>query len=1028
MDIASLSLKRPVSLVMMFVTMVVIGGIAAVRLPLEFFPEVEAPFVFVNIPYPGSTPVEVERTITRPVEEALATISGIERMDSNSRPDGSQIFMQFKFGRSVAIKASEVRSRIDAIRADLPNDLQRYQVLKFATGDQAVLRVRLSSEQDMSNSYDLLDRKLKRRLERVSGVARADISGVAPPEVEIALLADRVSAHGVGLNELADRLRAANFSTSAGVISDANHRFRVQPIGEFKSLEQIRALPLNEQGLRLGDIADVTLKPGDLDIRRHLDLRPTVGVDVFKERNANLVDVARAALEEVNRISTEPEMQGIRLYILDDQGAGVSTSLKELAEAGLLGALLSLAVLYFFLRHWPSTLMVSLAVPLCFVMTLGLMYFLGLSLNVLSMMGLLLGIGMVVDNAVVAVESIYQMRAKYPDDPPRASVAGVRNVAIALTAGTLCHCIVFLPNIFGAKNFISIYLSHVAFAITISLLASWLVAVTLVPMLSARIAAPAFIHQKSMISGWMDRYEAFVRWTLAHRTKTLVGTFLLLLVSFLPASQVKFDMFPSGETRRLNLNYDINGQYRLEELERNVFVIERWLLEHKDQFEIRSVYSYMSEDFGMGTDILLHEDEKAKRPSSEIMEEIRKSMPKLAIGTVGFGFQRRGGQNGMQISVIGDSGEVLRELGTTILPLLSRVKGVRDVRMDESSANREIAVRVDRERAAYYGFSAQEVATYIAVALRGAPLREYRNEDKEVPVWLRFQDSDKASVDDLSDYKLRRADGTQVPLMAMVAVSTADTPSAIGRANRQTAIQLKINIDDKSSTTDEARKAIEASMNAVKLPPGYRWSFGGGFDDSDEAGKQMLFNIFIALLMIYIVMAAVFESLLFPAAILTTIVYSIFGVFWLFWLTGTTFSIMAMIGILVLMGVVVNNGIVMVEHINQLRVAGQSRTDALAHGCRDRLRPILMTMGTAILGMLPICISSTQIGGNGPPYYPMARAIVGGLIFSTIVTLAVMPTIYALLDDWRTKAGRLLRDARAPRRKADTARVLATDP
>ena len=285
-----------------------------------------------------------------------------------------------------------------------------------------------------------------------------------------------------------------------------------------------------------------------------------------------------------------------------------------------------------------------------------------------------------------------------------------------------------------------------------------------------------------------------------------------------------------------------------------------------------------------------------------------------------------------------------------------------------------------------------------------------------MPVWIRFQDQDKASVDDLSDYKLQRKDGTSVPLMSLVEVRTSDSPASIGRANRQTAVQIKINLDDKTTTTDNARKAIDAAMKSVPLPPGYRWTFGGGFDDDDKAGAQMGFNTLIALAMIYVVMAAVFESLLFPAAILTTILFSIFGVFWLFWLTGTTFSIMASIGILVLMGVVVNNGIVMVEHINQLRAAGQSRTDALANGCRDRLRPILMTMGTAILGMLPICISSTQIGGNGPPYYPMARAIVGGLIFSTLVTLALMPTIYAVLDDWRTGVGRLFRTARAPRK------------
>lgn len=465
MSIAELSLKRPVSTIMFFISLMVIGAIAAVRLPLEFFPAVDAPFVFVNIPYPGSTPAEIERTITRPVEEALSTIPGIRRMNSSSRPDAAQVFMQFDWGEEVAIKASEVRSRIDAIRADLPSDLQRYFVQKFSTADAPVLAVRLASTQDLGRSYDLIDKRIKRRLERIPGIARAEINGISPPELEIELNADRVTAYGVNLNQLAQVLSQMNFSVSAGLIDDGTRRFRVQPIGEFKSIDEIRDLVIDGKGLRLSDIATVTLQPGEVQVRRHLDFKPAVGIDIYKERQANLVDAGRRAYAEVEEIQKDPALGGIEIYTLDHQAEGVVSSLKDLAEAGFIGTVLSVVVLFFFLRHWPSTLMISSAVPVCFVITLGLMYFFGLSLNVLSMMGLLLGVGMVVDNAVVAVESIQQQREKHPGDPVKASILGVRNVAIALSAGTICHCIVFLPNIFGEPNQISIFLSHVAITV-----------------------------------------------------------------------------------------------------------------------------------------------------------------------------------------------------------------------------------------------------------------------------------------------------------------------------------------------------------------------------------------------------------------------------------------------------------------------------------------------------------------------------------------------------------------------------------
>ncbi|MDE1885736.1 MAG: efflux RND transporter permease subunit, partial [Xanthomonadaceae bacterium] len=482
MTLAELSLKRPVTAVMFFVSLLVVGAIAAFRLPLEGMPDVQFPFMMIDLPYAGSTPAEVERTITRPVEDALSTLTGIEHMNSLSRADGAQIFLQLKWGEDTAVKAVQARERIDAIRTELPSDLQRYTVMKFATTDQPMLQLRISSDRDLSNSWELLDRKLKRPLERLPGVARVQIQGVAPPEVQIEVSVDRLTAAGVSLNDLYAKLSDANFSASAGPITDGNLRYQVQPLGEWRSLDDIRAMPLNDKGLKLGDIASVTLKPSRLNYRRHLDGKPAIAVDISKERNANLVEVASRALAEIDRIGRDPEMRGIQLYFLGNDAKAVTDSLKELGEAGGIGILLSVFVLYFFLRDWPSTFMVSLAIPICMVITLGCMYFLGMTLNILSLLGLLLAVGMLVDNAVVAVESIYQYREKYSDKPWYCAVQGTQVVGIAIAAGTFTSIVVFLPNIFGAKNQISIFLTQVAIAMSIAHLASWLVAVSLVPM------------------------------------------------------------------------------------------------------------------------------------------------------------------------------------------------------------------------------------------------------------------------------------------------------------------------------------------------------------------------------------------------------------------------------------------------------------------------------------------------------------------------------------------------------------------
>ena len=1020
MSIAQLSLRRPVTTIMLFVSMVVIGLIAATRLPLEALPDVSAPFLYVQLPYEGSTPEEVERTVLRPAEEALATMTGVKRMQGNATASGAGVFMEFSdWDRDVAIAASEARERIDAIRQELPDDFRRYFVHKWSTSDQPVLQVRLAGDQDLRWQYDLIDREFRSRLERVPGVARVEIGGAAANEVEVAIDPSRLLAHGINLDQLTNRLQQANFSVSAGEIEDAGRRLRVQPKGELEDIAQLRALVLDERGTRLSDIAEVNYQPARLAMGRRLEGRPAVGLEIYKERGANLVEVSRRVKEEVELIRERPGMGGIEVKVINDMGEEVTDSLLELAEAGLVGLLLSIAVLFFFLRHWPSTLMVTLAIPICFVMTLGFMHFAGVTLNVLSLMGLLLAVGMLVDNAVVVVESIYQERERMPDQPLRASIIGTRHVAIALSAGTLSHVIVFVPNLLSDTNQITIFMAQIAITISVSLLASWLVAVSLIPMLSARMKTPPAVHNPDgVIARLQRRYARVLRWTLEHRGWSVAGIALILLLSIVPMTQTKFNMFSDGATDQVVIGYRWHGNYPLEEISAEVLRIEDYLNANRGELQIRQVYSWFSEGGGAGTQVDFNEG-TGEVPA--LIEKIREGLPKSARAELRVGEQGGGqggpGQGGLRVELVGDSTSVLQEIATDILPILQAEASLRDVRIDQGDTGSELRIRVDRERAAAFGFSAEQVSRFVGLALRGAQLREFRRGQDEIPVWVRFQGAQDYGMEDLATFTVTAPDGRSVPLMAMVEVSTNPVASQIQRSNRQTALPVVASLAPEA-TMQQARQAIEAALGRVAFPAGYGYSFGGsGFEEEAQAMNQMVFNTLLALVMIYVVMAAVFESLLFPSAIMSCVVFSILGVFWLFWVTGTTFSVMAFIGILVLMGVVVNNGIVMVEHINNRRRGGMSRTDALVEGSRERLRPILMTMGTAILAMIPISLSETVVLG-GLTYSPMARAVAGGLAFSTVVSLLFLPTIYAILDDLSIATRRVLGQARGVSRTA----------
>jgi len=1005
-----LALKRPVTVSMIFVCAVVMGLASSRLLPLEFFPSIQFPGVFVQASYPGGSPEEIEKTITKPLEDALSTMGSIERMQSTSTRNQGQIFMLFDWGINAKLKGVEAREKVDSIKAELPSDLRRVFIFTGSTNDQPIIQARLSADTDLSDSFQVLNRQLKQRLERISGVSRVDIHGVAAKTFQIELLPERIATYHININQLLSRLQNSNNLVAAGEIKNDHKSIRITLDGQFNSIDDIKNFAVDERGLKLSDIAKITFAKDEIEVGRHLDRKYAVGINVIREAGANLVETANAVVAEMKKIEDLPDFEGIKLFVMDNQADGVVSSLQDIAKSGFVGFILSSIVLFVFLRDWRLTLIVSLAVPFSLLITLAAMYFLNVSINLLTMMGLMLAIGMLVDNAVVVSESIFGYRQQMPDKPVEATLRGVKDVGIPVVAGTLTTAIVFLPNIIGEKIDITIFLSHVAITIVISLVASLFIATTIIPMLLSKIKPKSMEISHTDTIKEHGRYSAFLSWMMIHPVYSALIVLSLLFSFLLPKPYVKNDMFPDEERTRLSLTYNIQADYELEKVEQAVFTIEDFLYENQKELDIKNVYSYYVSN-SAGSTLLLVDDIDRTKTNKEIREFIEKNMPKIAIGSPSFDRNRSGGQEALTVGINGEDTETLLELARQVAPILSTIEGVTKVTPGSKNGTREVRVILNPQKLNQLGLSPQDVGTTISIALRKQQLRTFRSEFGETEITLTFAGQKKAAIGDLAGLPIElpnpKAGGSRsVRLDSVAKLEVRQSLPQITRFDRRTSSRLTIDYADTTSA-DEVRKASNELMKNVPLPNGYSWGFGRSTDREEKIGKIFATNMLLAVLMIFIVMAALFESLILPLAVITSILYAVVGVYWYFFFTGTTMSMMAMIGILVLMGVVVNNGIVLVDRINHYREEGHHKRDAVLHAANDRIRPILMTVLTTILGLLPLSLGDTQLGGGGPAYFPMARAVIGGLAYSTVATLICLPVIYLFLDYTREFFGRL---------------------
>jgi HAE1 family hydrophobic/amphiphilic exporter-1 len=1002
LNLTKLAIKKPVTTLMLCLTMLMMGVAATQLLPLEKWPGIDIPEMMISAPYQASTPAEVERLITKPLEEALATMGGIQRLNSTSTEHGAQIGIEVEWESSLTGKAIEAREKIDAVRHLLPEDLQRVFVYQFSTADMPILTLRISSERELQNSFQLLNNYLKKPLERMQGVSKVELYGVDQRQISIRLLSERVASHNVDILQLTQILQAHNFTINAGSLKSATNTIRISPKGEFTELNDIRGLMVKDN-VYLGDVADVLFEQPERIDGRHLDRSYAIGVNIFKESSANLVDVAGRVVTAVDEISESAQFSGINIFMMEDQAKGVIDSLSDLLMAGSIGAVLSFIVLFLFLRNTTATVLVVASVPFSICITLAVMYFLGYSLNILSMMGLLLAVGMLVDNSVVITESIAAEHRNNPASTKQEKINnilnGVDKVSLAVMTGTLTTMIVFLPNIIGEKVQLTVFLEHVAIAICISLAASLLIAKTLLPLclskmpLASLAAKPTKNSTKTVSKNSSMRYKKSLSWVLAHPKITGFVALLILASSAIPMGVITSDNNDNQDGTRLFMRYHVEGQFPVEHVESMVNRMEDYLYKHKEEFYIESVYSYYSGERASST-LLLKENRDISM--NELKERIRKDLPVFAEAKPDFGWQSAKA-GGVSVTLLGASTEMLMTLSDQIVPVLSHVEGLTDVKSDISQHQKEMVVVIDRFKANQLGLDSRQVAQIVGTALRGLELRSFRHDPNgEVIIRLLYDEKLKYSLDQLKKLPITEIDGQNISLESVAQFHVQPRLTAIYREERQTALTIGANMND--ITMEQAKERIEQAMDTLNLPAGYTWKLGRGFNRQQQEQNIMIVNMLLALAMIYIVMAALFESLLLPAAIISSILYSIVGVFWFFLITGSSMSVMGMIGILILMGIVVNNGIVLIDQINQMSPKIEELETVIADICITRLRPVLMTVATTVLGMVPLALGSTQIGGDGPSYAPLAMAIIGGLTFSTVTSLYLVPWCYLMFS------------------------------
>ncbi len=1016
--LSEFSIRFPVTICMILISFLLMGIVSIFKIPLVLFPSINAPVVVVVVPYPNSTPEQIQEAITKPLEEALGTLPYVERVTSWSSSDQAMIQLRLPWDKDADMLRSEARELVEQARKDLPDDVDRILVQNFNTNDIPIIEGRISSQKDLRGAYDLLEARIKKPLEAVPGVADVSIGGVDPKEIDIFLRLDAIKRYAVDVDALFRRLDSTNLNMTLGKLNDSGSRYRVMSRGTVANLDDLRRFPVNERGLTLGEIATVIMREPPPTTGRHLNGEFAIALEIQKSSDANTVETVNRVLAKIEELNDDPVLEGTNVLVWHNAGEEITKSLSGLLNAGLVGALLAVLILFFFLRRIGATLLIGTAIPFSVISAIGFLYLLGYSLNVLSMMGLMLATGMLVDNAVVVLESIYQ-RLEKGEDRVTASCKGTQEVITAVIAATLTSIIIFVPLVFGQKTDLTIFLGQTGVAIIITLLCSLFISLTLIPMGAGKFLSPKpseradrmarnamefalRLRPRRFAKGprrtIVDRYLATMSWTLKHRYAVgLLVVPVVVAASFYVLMQLPDTSADAEDLNDLQVQYEFTENYHYAKIESDfVTPVENFLLSNRDQLKIKDVYSFYGNNEAM-TRIYFDEKKLQMENLKEIRAEIGKELPVIPGAQIRLGGQEgEESRNWIGVSLYGEDAGRLMDLARDARKRMRATGKFAEIETALDSGEQEVQLVLDRQKARRYNVSPQSVAGILGIVLRGREIRGYQTADGEMDIWVKLQPGDREDLGDLESIVVGGGpNGEQVPLSQVADLRIVRTPGSIEREDRRTYTNLWCNYSGEQK--DDGKKVVEEVMDSMSFPDGYNWTFGFWTLREGKEDQEFLFNILLALFMVYFVMASLFESLAHPFSIMISLLFAFVGVAWFLLITGTPFNIMAQIGILILIGIVVNNGIVLIDHINNLRREGLSRSEAIHGGCRERFRPIIMTAATTVFGLIPLAVGDSSLFDLR--YFPMARTLMGGLIASTVLTLVVLPTYYTLVDD-----------------------------
>ncbi|MCZ6463048.1 MAG: efflux RND transporter permease subunit [Proteobacteria bacterium] len=1024
MTLSDVSIERPVLTLMMILSIIVFGVLGYQRLGVDQYPNMEFPVVTVGATLEGASPEVMEEDVTDVLEEQINTIAGLRNLSSTTIHGITRIYAEFGLDTDIDVAAQDVRDRISMARRDLPANLDPPVVSKLNMSNFPIVWVPLMTERTMVESSEYVRYHVKPELETIPGVGAVQMFGRLDRNIRVWLDGEALRARGLSATDILAALRREHVEIPGGRVESVNVEYVVKTDAEFETLEELERLVVayvDGAAVRLGDVARVEDGAADVRVLAHYNGGPSVGAGVLKQPGENtvaIVDEVYARIERLNA-SAPSGIQFGRHTGLIDFSLSIREAVAETQFALVLGAILATLTVFVFLRRWRPTLIVASAIPLSLIGTFGVMWIFGFTLNVMTLLGLTLAVGVVIDDAIVVLENI-ERRREEGEAPYEAARNGTRQIAFAATAATVSIAVVFLPVVFVTGivgNFLREFGGTVAAAVMISLF----VALTLTPMLAARMPPPAvrahgsMFHRLEQGFAWLERrYRELLAWALDHRASTLGIAGLSLLMSCGISTQLGTEFMPPADEGRMMVRFELPPGSSLAASEEYLGVLEEWVLAQPEVTGLFAGIGFSGREGpggsnqGMLFTILKPRDER-ERSAQDLIAATREylaTLPGDYARVFDMSFSAGGGDGDFEFDLKGNLPLVeLDALADRFLRELDQRGGYYDLEKSLKLGLPEVRVIPDREKAAALGIDATNLATVIQTMIGGIDVATFKDGGHGIDIRVRLEEKDRSEPESIGRLYARANDGSLVELRNLVRVETGAAPSAITRTNRQRSVSLYGNLQGKrlGEAVADARE-----IAARILPEGVVFELSGEADAMRESVSQFGLMIALSILVIYMVLAAQFESLIHPLTVMLSLPLAMVGALGGLWAAGMTLNLFSMIGILLLLGLVTKNSILLVDYANQLRAQGMEKVEAMRTAAPVRMRPVLMTAISMIFGVLP---AATGWGPGSETRQPLGVATAAGMLSSTALTLLIVPVFYVVLDDGVEKLKSLVRRA-----------------